>query len=213
MIETPIEARSGASWWPFQEDTCNAFARQKSRLGRFRRIGCIDRTCFLAPLVQGRARLLTGGITNDSNRIGSLLLAVRQSDLHLVSAKRGQRHLAAWFKDLARHQTRSEMWESSAACGPPVTKSARRALLDSSLFGGCCRHEPPRQREGGREGAGRMKLVLVRRMAAWGWVRSHSWVCEGGGEAPPPAEQHASLGLAGPCWASLGACRPPWAMA
>jgi len=151
MIETPIEARSGASWWPFQEDTCNAFARQKSRLGRFRRIGCIDRTCFLAPLVQGRARLLTGGITNDSNRIGSLLLAVRQSDLHLVSAKRGQRHLAAWFKDLARHQTRSEMWESSAACGPLSPNLRVEPCWTLVSLGAAAGMSPPgKGREGGR---------------------------------------------------------------
>jgi len=53
-----------------------------------------------------------------------------------------------------------------------------------------------------------MKLVLVRRMAAWGWVRTHLWVCEGGGEAPP-AEQHASLGLAGPRW-ERAVPRGPW---
>jgi hypothetical protein len=69
---------------------------------------------------------------------------VCQSDLHLVSAKRGQRHSVARIRDLARHQTRSEMCEKSAACRTPV--------LPNLLTLDTCRPAP-------RASAGRMKLA------------------------------------------------------
>jgi hypothetical protein len=97
---------------------------------------------------------------NDRDRIGGrFALAVRQSDLHLVSAKRGQRHFAAWIKDLARHQTRSEMGESSTACRPPVSRL---------LMGGAAGQAVPRGPQGGR---GKSEAL---HSSVGGWVRSRS---------------------------------------
>ena len=62
---------------------------------------------------------------NDRDRIGGrFALAVRQSDLHLVSAKRGQRHLAAWFKDLVV----SPMLIKRATCVPRTVFGSANGL-------------------------------------------------------------------------------------
>lgn len=77
-------------------------------LGRSRCIGCIDRTCFLAPLVQGRAEAFFfsrgggEGARTSRTKIGAVLLlaAARQRDLHLVYSTR--RHLLKEVKDICR---------------------------------------------------------------------------------------------------------------
>lgn len=66
---------------------------------------------------------------NDRDKIGGeMVLAVRQSDLHLKEVKD---ILAAWIKDLARHQTRSGMGKAALRGAPLSAKGAN---------GRCSRH-------------------------------------------------------------------------
>ncbi len=122
--EDTNEARTGAQLMAFPRRHLLCFCTSEIETWCIGSPGRIDRTCFLARCLQGPCALLTGGIMNDKRQNGGRFeLVLRQSDLHLVPAKKRSKTFVGMDLGSCEAPNTDLRWRKAALHAGPLSLS------------------------------------------------------------------------------------------